>query len=136
MADEFLVDGSRISSAKFNDLQSRDLLSIDDVLRSKRGESFTINCVGFAINRCEETLIIYPKQYQHNEGVQLSDFLPIFGAIQKVQSSTAASESGPRETQSSGLELDYNFPFGAFFHILNYYRRYGLHFDDVRRITP
>lgn len=136
MVFEFLEDGSRISTTKFLELQSKGLLSEDDVLASNRDNSYTVNCVGFGISKEETILVVYPKKYQYDVSQGLADFLPVFSAIQKTRTSRSLLEGGPETSIDAFLNIDYNYPFGAFFQILNHYRRYGLYFDDVRTVTP
>lgn len=123
----FRHDGEFIPQSIFENLVDRRLIRHEDVFSSTRRDGVTVNCVGFMVNEDRDLLIIFPKHYRIDGTPTLEEFAPVFRAINRSSALTRDVSFGPE----SDPFLETSYPFNAFFEVLTYYNRYGLHFDEV-----
>lgn len=121
------------STHGFN-LESRDIkeVSVNDPNTGEKTDKSEIiyNFVGFVSNDDNDLLVVFPKKYRMKD--KNVDSRIIFECIAKHK------QKHPELYIGDDPEIKYesNYPFSSFFEIYDYYKTYGLYFEDEIFIRP
>jgi hypothetical protein len=112
-----------------NDFRKRTIR--DNNTGEPTGEYETVfNFVGFLVNSTNDVLSVFPKNYDVKNINEDSN--KVFNVISKHAQRRPDLYLG----NEYGEKFKSNYPFASFFGIYDYYKGFGLHFEDTKYIKP
>lgn len=123
---EFHLNGFELSEKDFR----RSYLIDNQTGEELEDYNYTLNFVGFLINKDNDVYSVFPKNFVVKDLNEDSSklFYIISKHLQKRPELYIGDEYGKRFVS--------NYPFAAFFEIYDYYKKFGLHFEDKKIIKP
>lgn len=132
-------DGERVSSFVENQFSFSD----GDIKYVKRERKKVFDFVGF-ITSNNETLAVFPKHYFSLEEIEELNSTPspdiydanlLFKAISTYMREDTLRTATAEKYIGEQKEYESDYPFNAFFEVYDYYRKYGLYYEEETIVT-
>ena len=132
--DGALYDEAVVSSHGFKLDTKRDIkeVAIYDTATGEKTDKKEIifNFVGFITNKNNDIMVVFPKHYNVSDNE--TDSRIVFNCIAKHTQKKTDIYIG----ENNDDKFESNYPFSAFFGIYEYFKNYGLYFEDKTFIKP